>query len=63
MKPLIAMHNGTDVAIVGFLYEGESNETLKAIYYDEDGAIDEDVVANFTIVATGILGKLQQSNG
>jgi hypothetical protein len=46
---LLATHNDKRVVIVQFLYEGEDNEDLKAIYIQEDGEIDVDDVANFTI--------------
>lgn len=49
---LLALHGETYVVIVAFLYEGKSNENLKAIYVNDDGEIDADDVANFIVTVT-----------
>jgi hypothetical protein len=46
---LLATHSGNKVIIVEFLYEGADNENLKAVYIDDDGAVDADDASNFTI--------------
>ena len=47
---LLATHNDSTVVIVQLIYEGESNENLKAVYVNDDGEIDADDAANFTIL-------------
>ena len=46
---LLATHNDKEVVIIQMLYEGEKNENLKAIFYDGEGEIGVDDVANFVI--------------
>jgi hypothetical protein len=53
-----ALKNGYRVVIVGVLYEGKDQENLKAIYVDEDGAIDVAVISDFTVTESRLMNWL-----